>query len=137
MSLIAQIPDGGIRLNAETGSTYVKYGQCTASNVTVEGQAFTQAIHIEVGSAITNSWDAQIKFNTIAGIENGDVLLVSFFARTLSSLEETGEGNVTVVVENSTSYAKDLSYTITIGNEWRQYYASAKSEHTLSASNIS
>ncbi|MDA3823774.1 MAG: endo-1,4-beta-xylanase [Bacteroidales bacterium] len=137
MSLIAQIPDGGIRLNAETGSTYVKYGQCTASNVTVEGQAFTQAIHIEVGSAITNSWDAQIKFNTIAGIENGDVLLVSFFARTLSSLEETGEGNVTVVVENSTSYAKDLSYTITIGNEWRQYYASAKSEHTLSASNNS
>lgn len=135
--LPAQIPVGGIRLNSATGTTFQQVGKCTASAISVADQAFTEGIRISVQSDISNTWDAQVKFPAIEGIETGDIILVSFFARTISSTQETGEGNVTVVIENNTSYTKDISYTLTIGNEWRQYYASAESGHTLSSSQIS
>lgn len=135
--LQAQVPEGGIRLNATTGTTFQQIGKCTATATEVTGQTFTQGIQITVQSDITNTWDAQVKFPSIAGIDVNDVLFVAFYARTLSSPQETGEGNVTVIAENNTTYAKDISYTITIGNEWRQYYASVISGSTLTASQIS
>ncbi|MEX2370411.1 MAG: endo-1,4-beta-xylanase [Bacteroidales bacterium] len=135
--LTAQVPDGGIRLNAETGTTFQEIGNCTATAIAVTGQEFTEGIRIAVGSTISNTWDAQVKFPAIAGIETGDVLLVAFYARTISSPVETGEGNVNVIVENNTTYAKEISYNITIGNEWKQYYASAVSGNTLATSGIS
>ncbi|MCF8226098.1 MAG: endo-1,4-beta-xylanase [Bacteroidales bacterium] len=137
-AISAQIPEGGIRLNAETGATFQQVGNCVATEVAVEGQPFTKAIKVEVGSDIENTWSAQVKFPAIEGIEDGDVLFVAFYARTIYSPEETGEGNVNVIVEeNSSPYAKEISYNITIGNEWKQYYASAVSGTTLSSSQVS
>lgn len=58
----AQVPDGGIMLNRETGTTFLKNGKCTVTEVAVSDQDFTSAIKVEVGSDVINSWDAQVKF---------------------------------------------------------------------------
>jgi len=137
LSLFGQIPDGGIRLNTSTGTTFQELGKCTASSISIDDQPFTEGIRFEVGSDITNTWDAQLKFPAIAGIQNDDVIFVAFYARTISSEEETGEGRVTVAVENNSTYVKVVYHNITIGNEWKQYYASAISNTTLSTSQIS
>lgn len=137
LPLHSQVPEGGTRLNTSTGTTFQQIGQCTASAIAVADQPFSEGIRVTVGSNISNSWDAQLKFPAVEGIEEGDVLLVAFYARTIDSQEETGEGNLNVVVENNSTYAKQISYNITIGNDWKQYYASAVSSATLGASEIS
>ncbi len=136
-TLTAQVPDGGIMLNATSGTTFQQIGQCTATAVTVDGQAFTDGIRIEVGSGFSNTYSAQVKFPSVDGIADGDVLLVAFYARTIYSEEETGEGNVNVIIENNSTYAKQIQQNIKIGSEWKEYYASAVSGTTLGASQVS
>ena len=135
--LIAQVPDGGIRLNAETGTTYQKIGKGTLTEITVAGQPFTEGLRLVVGSDVSNAWDSQIKFPAIDGIVKDDVILVAFYARTTASLEETGEGALNVCVEHNVTYAKEIYHKITIGSEWKEYYASAIVGSSLTLSEVS
>jgi GH35 family endo-1,4-beta-xylanase len=132
----AQIPAGGIQMNAANGSTYQRIGKCTLSEISVSGQPFTKGLQITIGTDVNNFWDAQVQFPTTSGIAANDVVLVAFYARTLSSVQETGEGALTVVIENSSTYTKELSTRITIGNTWKQYFASAKCVSTLSTTQV-
>ena len=129
----AQIPTGGTILNATSGTTYQKIGKGTLTQVNVEGQYFTKALRYTTGTDIVNFWDAQIQFPSVAGIAANDVILVAFYARTISSVQETGESSVAVIIEHKTTYAKEISTKLMIGREWKQYYASVKSKVTWSA----
>lgn len=134
--LSAQIPEGGTMLNATTGSTYVKIGNCTVTQVPVVDQPFTNAIRCVSSSNIGNYWDAQIQFPSVGGIEANDVILVTFFARTISTIQESGEGAVTVIIEHKTTHEKEISHKVLIGSEWKRYYASVKVNSTLSTSDV-
>lgn len=136
-ALFSQVPDGGTMLNSESGTTYQSFGNSTLTEVAVTGQPFTQALRVAVGSNVSNAWDAQLKFPAAAGIEENDVVLVAFYARTVSSIQETGEGEVTVCIEENVSYAKELYYKISIGQEWKEYYAPVQITNTLDASSVS
>lgn len=129
----AQVPAGGTILNATSGTTYQKIGKGTLTQVSVEGQTFTKALRYTTGTDIVNFWDAQIQFPSVAGIADNDVILVAFYARTISSVQESGEGSVAVIIEHKTTYAKEISTKLMIGREWKQYYASVKSKVTWSA----
>jgi hypothetical protein len=83
----AQIPAGGTILNATSGTTYQKIGKGTLTQVGVEGQSFTKAIRYTTGTDILDFWDAQIQFPSVAGIAANDVILVAFYARTISSVQ--------------------------------------------------
>lgn len=133
----SQVPEGGILLNAETGNTYQKIGQCTVSEVSVADQPFTTALRIAVQSGLSNAWDAQVKFPAVQGIQEDDVVLVAFYARTISSTEETGEGQLIVCIEENVTYAKELYYNISIGQEWKEYYAPVEIQTTLESSSLS
>ncbi len=134
--LSAQIPEGGTMLNATTGSTYVKIGNCTLTQVTIADQSFTKAIRCATGPNIANFWDTQIQFPSVGGITTNDVILVTFFARTISTIQESGEGALTVVIEHKTTYEKEISHKVLIGSEWKQYYASVKVKSTWSTSDV-
>jgi endo-1,4-beta-xylanase len=135
--LFAQVPEGGIQLNATTGTTYTNIGVGTLTPIAVTDQPFTTGLRLVVGANVNNAWDSQIKFPSAAGIEVNDIVLVAFYARTIASVQETGEGKLTVTIENSTTYAKELYLSITIGQEWKQYYAPVKCVSTLAANQIS
>jgi GH35 family endo-1,4-beta-xylanase len=131
--LSAQIPEGGTVLNSDT---WVKIGNCTVSQVSVADQPFTKALSCKTGTNINNFWDAQILFPSVGGIAVNDVILVSFFARTTSTIQESGEGAVTVIIEHKTTYEKEISHKLLIGSEWKQYFASVKSKSTWSTSDV-
>jgi len=136
-ALYSQVPDGGTLLNSQTSPGYQKIGSCTVTEVSVSDQDFTKALRATTPANVTNTWDAQIKFASAAGIETNDIVLVAFYARTISSQEETGEGGLKVCIEyNSSPYDKQLYYHITIGHEWKEYYASVKCNSTLAAGSI-
>ena len=134
--LSAQIPEGGTLLNATTGTTYVKIGNCTLTQVAVADQPFTKAIRCATGPNIANFWDTQIQFPSVSGIITNDVILVTFFARTIATIQESGEGALTVVIEHKTTYDKEISHKILIGSEWKQYYASVKVKSTWSTTDV-
>jgi endo-1,4-beta-xylanase len=136
-TLYAQVPDGGIMLNAGTGTTYQKIGNCTVTEVTIDDQVFSRAIRVQTGANMTNAWDAQLKFPAVAGVAKNDVVLVAFYARTIASEEETGEGFLTACIEHNVSYTKQLYYKLSIGNQWKEYYAPVQIGATLAQSEIS
>jgi GH35 family endo-1,4-beta-xylanase len=131
--LSAQIPEGGALLNSGNGQ---KVGNCTISQVAVSDQPFTKAIRCVTGPNIANFWDAQIQYPSVAGIATNDVILVVFYARTISSIQESGEGAVTVIIEHKTTYNKEIAHKVLIGSEWKQYYASVKSKSTWTATDV-
>jgi endo-1,4-beta-xylanase len=126
--LNAQIPLGGTMLNVTTGTTYRNVGSGTLTQVSVTGQPFSKALRYVTGPNVLNFWDTQIQFPTAAGIAENDVILIAFYARTISSIEEGGEGAVNVVIEHGTTYAKEISTKLRIAKEWKQYFASVKSK---------
>ena len=64
--------------------------------------------------------------------------MVAFYARTIFSPDETGEGRVNVVIElNQEPYTKELYYNISIGQDWKQYYAAVVITNTRSISEVS
>jgi GH35 family endo-1,4-beta-xylanase len=132
----AQVPEGGTMMNATSGTTWQKVGKGTVTEIDVDGQPFTKGLRAVTGTDVVNYWDAQIQFPTVTGIAADDIVLVAFYARTISSVDETGEGSVTIVIENSTTWAKELSVRISIGSEWKEYYASAKCVSTLSPTGV-
>ncbi|MDO8952411.1 MAG: endo-1,4-beta-xylanase, partial [Draconibacterium sp.] len=134
--LYAQIPAGGTMLNVTTGTTYRNIGSGTLTQVTVTDQPFTKAIRYVTGPNVLNFWDTQIQFPSAAGIAVNDVILITFYARTISSLQEEGTGAATVIIENATSYAKEISTKLTIGKEWKQYFASVKSKSTWTSTQV-
>jgi len=135
-ALFAQIPTGGIQLNTTTGTTFQKIGTSVVTEITVAGQPFTKGLRLVLPATVTNFYSEQIQFPTAVGIAVNDVVLVAFYARTISSIQETGEGALTVVIENTTTYTKEISAKISIGSSWKQYYASAKCVSNLSATQV-
>jgi endo-1,4-beta-xylanase len=133
----SQVPEGGIRLNASTGTTFQKIGRCTVTIGSVEDQEFTEAIRVQTGEDLVNAWDAQLKFPAVEGVEAGDAVLVAFYARTLSSEEENGAGFLNVCIEHNVSFEKEIYQFVSIGNEWNEYYAPVQITHSLSVSQVS
>jgi len=134
--LSAQVPPGGIQLNASSGTTWKKIGSSSVTEIAVTGQPFFKALRAVTPASIANHYNEQIQFPAVSGITASDVVLVAFYARTITSIQETGEGSLVVVIENNTSYAKEISMKIAIGNSWKQYYAPAKCGATLSATQV-
>lgn len=132
----SQVPDGGILLNRETGTTYQQIGNCIVTEVSVSEQEFTTAIKVEVGASVSNAWDAIVKFPSVNGVEENDVILVAFWARTTSSLEETGEGSLNVIIEQNETWTKQLTANINIGGEWKEYYARTQIVSPLTSSEL-
>ena len=129
--LSAQIPAGGISLIKETLPNYTKGGKGTLTTISITGQTFTSGFRITTGTDIVNTWDSQVAFSKTAGIDLNDVILVAFYARTTASVQEFGEGGLTVCIENNTTYDKQIYYKVPIGKEWKQYFVPLKCKSAL------
>jgi endo-1,4-beta-xylanase len=126
-----QIPEGGKLLISEN---YNFSGNGTSSDVAAEGQPFSRAVRTSIGPGVTNMWDSRLSFETIEGIDKNDVILISFWARTLESVQETGEGVMTICIEHRTTHSKELYRRMAVGRDWRQYFIPITSNTSLGAS---
>jgi GH35 family endo-1,4-beta-xylanase len=135
---LAQIPDGAISLIKETGINYQKSSsKGTLSSISISEQPFTTGFRFTTGSDIANTWDAQVSFTKIAGIELNDVVLITFYARTISSIQESGDGSIIgCIEENKDPYGKQVYQKVAIGHDWKQYYIPLKCKSTLAVSGL-
>jgi hypothetical protein len=90
------------------------------TSVAVTGQAFGDATRIDIRKGSGHEWAVQLQAPTAAAVEEGDVLLATFFLRAEKALEDTGAGQTQFVFEESTEpYAKSVIYDVQAGPEWR------------------
>lgn len=88
----------------------------------VAGQPFQQALRLTNRQRMQQFWDFQVIVPVPRAVHQNEVLLVQFWARTLSSADETGEGRVEVYFQkNAPDYGKDLCKTVSPATTWTAY----------------
>jgi endo-1,4-beta-xylanase len=94
----------------------------TLSTVDVKGQAFTRAIRMETMRDLSPAWAVEARIPLGKAVKKGDTGFVRFFARAISSADETGSGYVRVVVQQAgPNYTKSLENTVTMRGEWQEF----------------
>ena len=131
-------PEGGtlvIPANAIATMREVSTSPCgTLTRVKAEGQPFAEAIRCEVTSHPANPWDIQFQFRTTKKIEKNDVLWARFYARTLSSKTESGEGHIHAIFEKAgPPHDKSLSCDLTLGRPWQEIFLPFTAQGTYEA----
>jgi hypothetical protein len=89
-------------------------------NISVEGQPFPRAIHAEIKQASGSEWTVQVQAKTAVAIDKGDVVLASFYVRSVKA-QESGTAETQFVFERAGDpYTKSVSYSLKITPEWRK-----------------
>jgi GH35 family endo-1,4-beta-xylanase/chitodextrinase len=105
----------GASLNSEAPA----YG--SFEKVGVEGQIFTKALRFTTSMQPQGTYLFQYVLPIEGHIEQDDVLLASFYARTISSTHETAEGQLAVVMEKTQTWDKSINETIAIPSQWKKF----------------
>ncbi len=73
----------------------------------------------------------QLIFPTIAGIDKGDTVLISFWARATRTTDESGVGRVSLYLQKaSRPWNKSILRQLTVGEAWRHYTLPGTSDGT-------
>ncbi len=96
--------------------------------ISVEKMPFTNALRVAVTNKPVKYYAIQTKVGTNAPIKKGDVLLLSFYARTFNigingvGKDETGEGEISIGVQKKKSLELIGKFAARPGAEWQLYY---------------
>ena len=92
------------------------------SEIPVTGMPFTSATHVEIIKPSTNVWDVQLHAKIPVAVAKGDVLLGTFWFRTVKTPHEHGEGDTEFVFElGQDPWTKSVTYGVVAGPEWQQF----------------
>ncbi|WP_336774442.1 fibronectin type III domain-containing protein [Paenibacillus sp. MMO-58] len=118
--LIDHLEKPGAMLNPEAAA----YG--SMESVTVDGQDFTKALRFKTVKQPTSTYLFQYELPIEGAIAKDDVLLATFYARTVSSTVETGEGQMSLVLEKTGTWEKSLTETVAIPVQWKKFIVPIK-----------
>lgn len=117
------LPDGMSLLGPTGIDAFQPQGEVAkvdVRTVPVDGQPFPRAIRAEIKQASGSEWTVQIQAKTAAAIDKDDVVLASFFVRSLKP-QENGSAETQFVFERAGDpYTKSVSYSLKITPEWRK-----------------
>ncbi len=115
----AVAPAAGIRAFEAVG----KRERTAVSFVEVSGQPFTEAVRAETLARSDNPWDVQLHAKVPVAVAAGDVLLATFYFRTVATRDESAEGRTEFVMElGREPWTKSVSYAVRAGREWKRVY---------------
>lgn len=100
---------------ANLGSDFA-YGDIQASELAASGQDFSQKVQIAVNSAGGSQWDAGYGINNVQTIGSGTTNLLVVWLRAVG-----GNGRVSLFVENSSTYEKEIYFTFDLATEWTRF----------------
>jgi endo-1,4-beta-xylanase len=91
----------------------------TTQKVSVTGQGFTQAWRFKTTGTFQTPYDLQLSASNDAALAKGDVLLVQFWARAVSTspLAQTEFA----LEEGPPDYTKSVLIGVSFGRQWKQY----------------
>lgn len=100
-----------------------------------DGLGFTQAVEGVNLTEPGETYAAQLLIPTISGIEVGDFLVMSFYARKIDTVDESGMGKMMTQMEETESgaYRKILTTdVIELNEKWEKYYFPVISQYKCS-----
>ncbi|MCB0641312.1 MAG: endo-1,4-beta-xylanase, partial [Phaeodactylibacter sp.] len=108
------------------------YGNLSASNQSVSDQPFSQKVTINVNGAGANPWDAAYGMPNIQSVNSGDAILLVIWLRA----EGGGNGQVSLFVENSSTYEKEVFLTFNPAAQWTPYFVPFEAGQNYAASGL-
>ncbi len=92
------------------------------TRVDVSGPGFARAIRVETSRDLSPPWAVEARSSLERAVKQGDTALVRFFARTIVATDETGAGQMRVVIQRSgPDYRKSLENTVSVGADWQEF----------------
>lgn len=102
-------------------------GDAEVRTIDVQGQPFSKALRVEVKQRPKAEYEMQLAAPVAGPLRKGDVVLLTAWARTIESRDETAEGRLGLVLEQSKDpYDKALSRTFSVKHEWQRFDVPAK-----------
>jgi len=130
------LPAGAWLLNdtesANLNSDY-HYGNLTVTDLQANNQLFSNKVHIQVHAPGANQWDAGYGIRNINQMDQGDVALLVIWLRA----EAGGDGQVSVFVENSSTFEKEVYLTFNPPAQWTQYFIPFDANTNYAANGLS
>jgi hypothetical protein len=82
---------------------------------------FSQSMLLETRQKPSRVYDLQAQARPPLPVEKGDVVLLVLYARMVATSDESGEGNLGLIVEKAgTPHTKSLERRVRVGGEWKQ-----------------
>ncbi|MCI4671088.1 MAG: endo-1,4-beta-xylanase [Bacteroidia bacterium] len=94
----------------------IRYGGAHSIN-NASNQDFASKSRMIISSAKTNPWDAGWNIRNKIAIQQGDVVLLTFYIRAVGS-----KGKVNFFAENASNFNKEVILTMPIDTSWKLYY---------------
>lgn len=111
--------DGPVRTNA------VERGYMTKKVLPAEDKSkgFTQIVELETLQKPNNVYDAQLEMPVNHPVEKGEVLVLRFWARMLSTVDESGFATLGYTVEEFAkgSFLAAAEGKVSLSSEWKEY----------------
>ena len=107
------------------------YGDIIGTNEPATFQEFSQKANIVVNSAGTNAWDAGYGIQNLQTINNNDKCLLVIWLQSVG-----GDGKVSLFVENSTTYDKEVILTLDLSTQWTRYIVPFEADQTYNPSDL-
>jgi len=127
-----KLPEGKSVLTADVIKSTRRLGGednrfCDFKTVEVKDQSFTKAIRAKVKEKPESPWDAQISTLTAVPVKEGDILLVSFWVRTIESKNDGGKGYFSIYFGVPESgLEQSVADDITVGDKWKKVQMPAR-----------
>ncbi len=93
------------------------YGQDGVTYVDIADESFSHAVNADITVDYENAWNAGWGITNEQAIQENDVCLLVYWARTATG----AEGRLNIFAENNVTYQKEVYRTFPVGLEWRQY----------------
>jgi len=144
-----QAPPGGQPVLQDVLKAYA-HGETTRNGrvrvVEVTGPGFTRALEVE-STVRAHDWDYQVWWRLARPVKRDDVLLLRFWARTLTTADESGQSLINVrfevpglwkLPEKEKKALAPLTKGILVGAgpEWRQFFIRAQAPRDLAPAEV-
>ena len=142
-----ELPEGGISILA--ADPIASHGFWAGNNegpvgsrevVPVDHPDFDKAIRVTISNPNGVFWNGQVSFSNSKAVDDGDVLMLRLFFRSISTEDETGTSFTTVYPQSpSPNFTKYLTRELTAfeADGWKEYLLPFEMTDSLSAGDLS
>ena len=97
------------------------YGAATVQNETIAENTFSIKKTYTVSAVGNNAWDSGAGIRSLQEVKQGDVVVVTFWARKLSD-----DSELTFFAEDGVTFDKEIDIKLSFTQDWSQYFGAFK-----------
>ena len=99
-----------------------EYGQTLIQDLAISNQSFSIVTNCSLSTGLTNAWDSGMGNTSNIAVNEGDVVLVTFWAK-----RNSASANLFMFAENNVNFDKQYYFNTELTPDWSQYFLAFKS----------